>query len=397
MKNKYFKTALSIYINYIIVGVSVMIFSLNMDFLCSQWGTDKVGFGLVTSGIGIGKFVVVLFAGAISDKIGRKPNILAGMVFFIISLAGVILSPNVTIAMIFAIVAGMANAITDTGSMPALMEAYPQSPGTATLIIKVWIAVAQFALPILVSFIIVNKLYYGISFYILIGILALNLLFMLKVKFPPMATKDSIGNNNGTVEFKEPAKPMIEGVALTLYGYTCISGLQIMSLWTAKIGEEVSGMSASSATTLISYFSIGTIVAVFITAFLVKSIIRPTAILFIHPIISVIMSAIWYISPTPLVSAIASFVMGYTIAGGIYQLAITSLSSFFPGNGGKATGIITAMNSIALWTVPLYTGVMAENNVKSIILCLGIISSVSIVLGFITMVRDRKVFGTASN
>ena len=131
MKNKYFLTAVCMYLNYIVIGVSVIILSMNMDALMEQFGTDRTGFGLVVSGIGIGKFIVLFISGVLSDKFGRKPFILIGMVGFIVYFMGILLSPNVPIALFFAVLAGMCNSFIDAGTYPALMEIFPTSAGTA--------------------------------------------------------------------------------------------------------------------------------------------------------------------------------------------------------------------------------------------------------------------------
>lgn len=117
MKNKYFLTAVCMYLNYIVIGVSVIILSMNMDALMEQFGTDRTGFGLVVSGIGIGKFIVLFISGVLSDKFGRKPFILIGMVGFIVYFMGILLSPNVPIALFFAVLAGMCNSFIDAGDL----------------------------------------------------------------------------------------------------------------------------------------------------------------------------------------------------------------------------------------------------------------------------------------
>ena len=192
---------------------------------------------------------------------------------------------------------------------------------------------------------------------------------------------------------KEAPKLYFEGLALVLYGFTSTAGLTISQMWLPKIGEEVAGMSVTASNAILSYFSIGTLAAVFITAYLVKSKLRPAAVTFFYPVISVIMAVIWYLFPTPAVCSIAGFVMGYSIAGGILQMAITALSEFFPGNGGKCTGAVNSLNSIAIWTIPAITGMMADQDMKDIILLIGGICVIGAFLGFIAMMRDRKVFG----
>ena len=399
MKNRYLPAAISIYVNYIVIGVSVVVLSLNMDFLLAQWGTDRAGFGFVVSGIGIGKFAVLFIAGALSDKFGRKPFIVMGALSYIICFIGFLYSPNIYVAFAFAIISGIANALIDAGSYAALMESFPKTPGTANLVIKIAIVIGQFSLPFFVSFVIAANLYYGLSFYILVAILVLNIVCLVFEKFPPLSKREH--SEKGESEKPTAAGPQmvekpklyIEGAALILYGYTATAGLTLCQMWLQKIGQDVAGMSVTASNALMSYFSIGSLTAVLLTAYLVKSKLRPTYVTAIYPILSIVMGFIWYLYPTPAICIIAAFVMGYSIAGGILQMAITALAMFYPGNGGKCTGAVNSLNSIAIWTVPLITGVMADKDMKSIILFLTATCIVSCILGFIAMIRDRKVFG----
>lgn len=82
----------------------------------------------VVSSFGIGKLLAVFISGRLSDKFGRKLSVILGVFFYIVFLGGILLSPNTIIAYMFGISAGIANSFLDTGTYPALMEAYPKKP-----------------------------------------------------------------------------------------------------------------------------------------------------------------------------------------------------------------------------------------------------------------------------
>lgn len=164
MKNKYMPTAISLYLNYFIHGIGVIILAQNMEALAQHWQTTTGGVAVVISSLGIGRLIVLLVSGFLSDKFGRKPFVVLGVVTYLLFFAGILLSPSITVAYVFGILAGIANSFLDSGTYPALMEMFPDSKGTANVIIKAFISVGQFGLPLFVSFLVAGNYWYGWSF-----------------------------------------------------------------------------------------------------------------------------------------------------------------------------------------------------------------------------------------
>jgi hypothetical protein len=94
-------------------------------------------------------------------------------------------SPTASIACFFGILAGVGNSFLDTGTYPALIEAFPKKAGPANIIVKFFIQGAVLA-PIIIGFLVVQGFWYGWIFTLLIAILTLNLIFMSTRKFQPM-------------------------------------------------------------------------------------------------------------------------------------------------------------------------------------------------------------------
>ncbi len=60
-------------------GMGVILMSLNMASLETLWQTNAAGVSIVISSLGIGRLSVLLFAGLLSDRFGRRPFIMLGM------------------------------------------------------------------------------------------------------------------------------------------------------------------------------------------------------------------------------------------------------------------------------------------------------------------------------
>ena len=154
MKNKYLSTAFGLYMNYFVHGMGLIIISLNIDVFAAQWSTSIAGAASVVSSFGIGKIIAVALSGVLSDKFGRKASIILGILFYLVFAIGILWSPTATIAYFFGILAGIGNSFLDTGTYPALMEAFPKKSGPANIIVKFFIQGGQFLLPIIVGFLV---------------------------------------------------------------------------------------------------------------------------------------------------------------------------------------------------------------------------------------------------
>ena len=173
--NQSFKTmSLSLYLNYFVHGIGVIILAQNMDALSARWGSIA-DVAWVISMLGIGRLIVLFVSGKLSDKYGRKPFVILGMVTYMTFFAGILLSPTSTIACIFGVLAGIANSFLDSGTYPALIEAYPESASTATVLLKAFISAGQFLLPLFIGILLSMDVWYGWSFIVPLAILLVNL------------------------------------------------------------------------------------------------------------------------------------------------------------------------------------------------------------------------------
>lgn len=176
---------LSMYLNYFVHGIGVLILAQNMDALAQRWGSIA-DVAWVISMLGIGRLIVLFVSGKLSDKYGRKPFVLLGMVTYIAFFAGILLSPTSTVACVFGILAGIANSFLDAGTYPALIEANPNSASTATVLIKAFVSAGQFVLPLFIGILLSMHLWYGWSFIVAGVILLLNIPLIMKFSFPSM-------------------------------------------------------------------------------------------------------------------------------------------------------------------------------------------------------------------
>ena len=400
MKNKYIPTSICLYMNYFVHGMGAIILAQNMDYLANQLNTDSAGIAYVISGLGIGRLIVLFVMGALSDKFGRKPFVFLGGLFYIGFLLGILISPNLEVAFIFAVLGGIANSTLDAGTYPALMESFPKATGTASILTKAAIAGGQFVLPIVMTMIIASKAYYGWSFLFCVAILALNALAVLKMPFPnhkqPAAEEiadESIEKDTKPLpKLKQKANFWIEGICFIIIGYTSTATFYLVSIWLPKFSESVAMMSPSASAQTISYYAMGTLTSVILTSILVKSLIRPVYIVFVYPCLSAIMLFVLFLFPSPMLCMAGGFILGFTAAGGVLQLALTTMSEFYPEGKGKVLGIFFTSSSLATFSIPVITGIISKSSIANIILLDAFIAVLGTVLASVIIARYHKIF-----
>ncbi|WP_392553222.1 MFS transporter [Orbus wheelerorum] len=405
MKNKYIWTSICLYMNYFVHGMGAIILAQNMSYLTKQLNTDTAGIAFVISGLGIGRLLVLFVMGTLSDKFGRKPFVFLGGLFYIGFLLGILISPSLQVAFIFAILGGIANSTLDAGTYPALMESFPKATGTASILTKAAIAGGQFVLPIVMTIIIATNAYYGWSFFFCILILAINALVVLKMKFPnhkqPIADEvnDAVLAEDSLPlpKLKQKANFWIEGVCFIIIGYTSTATFYLVSIWLPKFSSSVAHMTESAAAQTISYYAIGTLASVILTSILVKSWIRPVYVVFVYPMLSAIMLFVLYFFPSPILCMIGGFILGFTAAGGVLQLALTTMAEFYPEGKGRVLGIFFTSSSLATFSIPVFTGIISKTSIANIILFDGFIAVIGAVLALVIIARYHKIFELPKN
>ena len=383
---------LSLYLNYFVHGIGVLILAQNMDSLAARWGSLADVMSVIGM-LGIGRLIVLFVSGKLSDKYGRKPFVLLGMITYIAFFLGILVSPTTAVACVFGILAGIANSFLDAGTYPALIESYPESASTVTVLLKAFISAGQFLLPLSIGVLVMMNAWYGWSFIVAAVILALNFVIMLKMGFPAM---NQVGNSDKNDASEAPveapkSKWYLEGICFVLYGYISQATFYLISQWLTKYGVAVAQMPDLAARSLMSYYSIGSLACVFFTAFITKKGVRPITLLVVYTLISTLAISGLYYYPSASLAPILSAVVGFSAAGGVMQLGLVMMTEMFPKGKGTMTGIFYTTGSIASFTIPVVTGYMADRGINSIMGLDAAIALAGFIVACIIYVRYNSV------
>ncbi|ECX5859983.1 MFS transporter [Listeria monocytogenes] len=348
---RFYPTAIALYFTYFIHGIGVSILGQYKQDFAGVWGADKLSDGTfdvsmviaVIAALGLGRLLTLPISGPFSDKFGRKPSALIGVALYAVYFIGLAFAPNMYIAYAFAFVGGAANSFLDTAVTPSVLEIFTKNGAIANMFTKFSISIGQFVLPFAIGMVAAANMSFRTLFVITMVLIVIDGLIIAFMPFPPM-------NNNVGGEKAKPEKMKFNATSWAIIGigFTCTSTFQLWLNCNQELGK-LYGMADPSK--IQSFYSLGTMCAILITAVLVKKFILPVRILILYPAIATLMLLIIYIVQTPTICLIGGFVIGYAATGGVLQLAVSTANEFFPTNKGKITSIVMISSSLANYIV----------------------------------------------
>ena len=370
MNKKYLPSALILYLNYFIHGIGCSILSQQVvkEMLADQWGmNDAMKVTAIAAALGLGRLISLPFAGPLSDKLGRRISVLIGVASYVIFFVGIAFSPNVQVAYVAAVLGGIANSFLDTATYPAVAEIMYKYTGIATMGIKLFISVAQLLMPFFLGLVAGTSMSY-LTLPLVAGII-IAVLGVLAI-FAPLPAESESGKSESFISNLKNANFSLESVALILIGFTSTATFQLWLNCAQTFGKEIAGIPSESVSVMQTYYSAGTLVALFVTSILITK-FKQVRFLVIYPAIATIMLV--YLIKTPAICYIGAFVIGYAAAGGVLQMATATVNELFPKIKGTITSLVMIASSLCNYTIlsaaanMSATGVLVMNIVITVI------------------------------
>ena len=389
-EKKLYSSAFILYLNYFIHGIGCSILGQQVikESLAMQWNSSVDSVTMIAAALGLGRLITLPFSGPISDKLGRRICSLIGVASYAIFFIGLAFSPNVQVAYIVAILGGVANSFLDTRVIPACVEILAPKSGLATMLTKLFISAAQLLLPITLGLFATNNISYS-TFMIgcAVALVVIGLL-VTRIKLPEIKVEKG-EKAPGLIENIKHTKFTKESVALIAIGFTCTATFQLWLNCAQTFGTEVAGM--RDAGQMQVWYSAGTIVAIILTSILVNK-IKEVRFLFLYPLISLAMLVAVLMIKTPTICMIGSFVIGYSAAGGVLQLATATVNDLFPKIKGTITSIIMIASSLSNYTILTAAGkIGATSGPEAVMMMNIVITAIGVLLALLVNMRFSKL------
>lgn len=390
-KRNYTGVAVSVYLHFAVVGAATLFISQYRQTLANLWNASETQVSLVIAMVGLGRIITILFAGAISDKIGRKKTLLIALISDAIFLLGAAFANNIWIAGIVAMFFGATNSFGDTAGYPALADAYPGKTATMNSFVKAAMQVMQMLFPFFVKLIKDPK----ITACILALCILIDVLLTVKTTYAPQTVTSN--DNSSTVDDASinagnQPKLAVDGLMIIALGFTLCFTFYIFSLYAPYYGQYVLNQQAANANQLVSWYSIASLISVFVTSALVTKVKRLYLIM-TYSIISAIGLLFMVLKPSLVAGEIGAVAVGFFTAGGVWQVGLSVLTSYFPQSHGKITSYYSFAPAVVYFVAPLVAAFVLKANSTSTLLVFwitAIIAIISVVLSATLIVRSKK-------
>ncbi len=396
---KFYPTAVALYFTYFIHGIGASILGQYKQDFAAMWGAKLLEDGTydvsmvvsVIAALGLGRLISLPFSGPISDKYGRKVSGIIGIICYVLYLGGIVLAPNMMVGYAFAIVGGIANSFLDTCVSPSCMEIFPENGSIANMFTKFSISVAQFILPFGIGFVASSAMSFKTIFIVAAVAIAIDGLLILFLPFPQIGATQDKGAKKEVK--KEKMKFTPASIALICIGFTSSSTFMIWLNCNQELGK-LYGLADPSK--IQSLYALGTVCAILVSSVLIKKGIKEIKILVIYPAISAIMLILIYFIRIPSICLIGGFVIGYSAAGGVLQLCVSTANAMFPKDKGKITSIVMIASSVANYTIISFASYLikvggAVNGPTNVVLLNIAVTVVGVLLAIFVNIQNSKM------
>ena len=165
-----------------------------------------------------------------------------------------------------AVLGGIANSFLDTATYPAVAEIMYKYTGIATMGIKLFISISQLMMPFFLG------LAAGTNMsYLTLAIVAGAVIAVLGILaiFAPFPASSQSGKSESFLDNLKNAHFSLESVALILIGFTSTATFQLWLNCAQTFGKEIAGIPSETVSVMQTYYSAGTLAALFVTSVLI--------------------------------------------------------------------------------------------------------------------------------
>ncbi|VTS12672.1 MFS transporter [Streptococcus pseudoporcinus] len=406
--NNYNFTAFLLWMTYFCHGIQAIIISQNALFFATKWQVEAATVFAVIAWTGLGKITFLTFAGALSDKIGRKPLIVLGLCGYVMMFGSLLVATQLWVANILAFIGGAIN--------PALFEMYPQNKATASIFSKAFISISSMLYPLFVAYLVSHQLAIEIGIIVPFILSILVLIGVLLARFPDgdIRNEENVSASEAikileaqqgiehlvtsakVTPNKQSASFAIDGLILSAFAFTIYSTFYLFQQASKLYAQHVIHLSETGAATVTSYYQLGSLMATVVFAFLMGRGIRDIALLVISPIFAGLAGLLVYLIPTAATLSLAGILIGFFAAGGLLQMGNAVLNQFFDKNKGRNTSLYYFVMALGSFIVPtLASRLIAVNRADLIMLFVSICGFASAALMVLAGNRYHHIFGVS--
>ena len=211
---------------------------------------------------------------------------------------------------------------------------------------------------------------------------------MLIIFFPLPDTDKSAAaeKKEGLIESLKHTHFSVGSIAMILIGFTCTGTFQLWLNCAQNYAKTVVGWEDPSI--MQSFYSIGTLLALVVTAFLTRK-IKDVRFILVYPVICLVTLIAVLMFPSQGLCKAGAFIIGWAGAGGLLQIATSVCNMLFPKIKGTVTALVMIASSLCNYTILTAAAKMTPSGVMVMNI---VLTGIGVALGlFVNMSYTRML------
>jgi fucose permease len=308
--------------------------------------------GMVLTGQFLG-MMAIFSAGHLADRVGKRPFLMVGGVFFVLGLAGYAVSRSFGLLLASCVVTGIGGGAYEIG-INAIEADHSESgaaSGQAMNLLHFFFGVGAVAGPLLATWILDRGLGWRLGFG-LAALLPLGVTVALAFQSIPRAVRTALEPAGGvyrtrTLWLFAAMMAVYVGIETAMYG------------WIATFWQELPGHGFLAAPLTAALFWV-TLTAGRLLCGRLADRIGLVRYLTLASVGTLAVSLLWTLFPRPIATLAAVLVSGGFLAG-VYPTAMAYVTGRFPGHSARVVGFVSVFGSAGGFVLPSLLGRLADS------------------------------------
>ncbi len=374
-----------------LLGAVITIVNSTQGRLSEHYGVPANRITLLISCIGVGRLLIQVVCGALSDRFGRKTIVLAGFSGMAVFFAAMPFVTTLTGGMLMCVFCGISYGMVNTTMLALIFDCYAPTGKTdaAQVRVQTVYAVGAILVPLGSSVLLANGLPWQTLYWACACVSLAMILVKFFVSFPPLAVR-TVRENGYTGE----PKMKREGLLLLLATF-CLYGAHTMGLtWISVLAQENTSMAPAEAVFVLSILNIGALVGSLLITRLLRR-LSNLRLLLIAPAAGVICYGVCVLTRQAGLFRLFALAAGMC-TGSLFNLLVGVAGHMFPKISGTVSGMMSTSSAAASLVIPALTGWLADiSDVRIMFSTVFILLAGGIFVVLALTSRDRKLRGTA--
>lgn len=343
---------------YLLTGAACLVVGSGLTNLMEHFNAELVAVTALGSAFALGRVATVTITGWVTEKLGPKITLGAGLLLLLAFLGGITVVNSIPAAMVCAALGGVGMGTQDAACPEILTRVFPKHYPSALSAGQAFFGAGCFLPPLVMSFVLRAGRPFYYTYYVFA---ALCLLMLAVLPLMKLEREQAAGSAAGEAAAQNapaapPPKTKRPFTVWLLFGVMCVfycACTNTINMYTASYAMA-KGMAESQAVNVLTMYNVGSMVGSFAFAAVVRW-VKPITLLCanlagaaVFLVVALFTDGFW---PMAMVYFFAGALLGV-----LFSLEVTVAVGISSGSAGRAGAIVAMLTGGADFLTPLVTG-----------------------------------------